>query len=102
MARGGGDDGGDDAGRYSAEDIVSVDLAPLIATRRLSEVVPTPVFDAFAAIPVLLAHVVALLPLVVADVLLIMIVVAGVLLVVIVVMLGERRERGAADAEKDR
>ena len=89
-----GDYGGDDAGGDGGENVVAVDLAPLIAAGWGAEVIGAIVFDALTAAPVLGAHVVALLPLVVADVLLMV----GI---GVVVRLGERYERGAADAKKD-
>ena len=86
-------DRGDHTGRDGGHYVVAVDLAPLIAAGRGAEVIGA-VVDALTAAPVFGAHVVALLPLFVADILL-------VVVVVVVVMLGKCHERGAADAEKD-
>src|SRR5580658_236485 len=91
---GSNDHRGDDASGDGGEDVVAVDFAPLIAMGRGAEVIGVIVVDALAAAPVFGAHVVALLPLVVADVLLVM----GV---VVVVLLGERHQWGAADGEKN-
>src|SRR6202000_2817650 len=85
--------GSDDTGGDGGHHVVAVDLAPLIAAGRGAEVIGA-VVDALTAAPVFGAHVVALLPLFVANILL-------VVVVVVVVMLGERHERGTADTEKD-
>lgn len=121
VGRIGGDDGGDDPGGDGAKNEVAVDFTPLVAGRRTAEVIGA-VVDALAAVPVLVAHVVATLPVVVADVVVVVAVVVFVasaavaivpvvevlpvfaivaVVVVTIVLLGEGRERGGAKAEKD-
>src|SRR5579863_2168729 len=68
LVRGGGYDGGrDNAGGYGGQDIVAVNLAPLVAARRLLQVIGA-VVDGLATVPILFLHAGALLPLFVADV----------------------------------
>ena len=94
MSHRGGDDGSDDTGGDGGHDVVAVDLAPLIAARRRAEVIGAPVVHALGATPVVGAHVVALSPVVVADVTL-------MIGVVIVIALRDGRERCAAKTEED-
>src|SRR5215469_610116 len=88
-------DGADDAVAIG-HNIVAVDMAPLIAFAWFGEVMGAVVIDAFAAVPVVVFHVVAALPLLVTDILLLLVV-----FVVIVTILCDDRERSGADAEKD-
>jgi hypothetical protein len=76
--------------------IVAVDLTPFVAFARGAEVTGLIVVDAFTTVPVVVMHVVAALPLFVADVLLVM----GVV-VMIVAVLSRRDERGGAKGKKD-
>jgi hypothetical protein len=76
------DNGGDNARRDSRQDVVAVDLTPFIAMGWLAEVIVMPV-DLLATRPILVLHVVTLLPLVVAHV--------GV----VVVFIGKRKRAAA-------
>ena len=89
------DDGADDAVAIG-HDVVAVDVAPLVAFAWFGEVMGAVVIDAFAAVPIVVFHVVAALPLLMADVLLLLVVV-----VVIVTILCGGHDRSGADAEKD-
>src|SRR5215469_10940317 len=68
------DDGADDAVAIG-HDVVAVDMAPLIAFAWFGEVMGAVVIDVFSAVPVVVFHVVAALPLLMSDVLLLLVVV---------------------------
>lgn len=57
----------DDSGSNRCHHVVAIDLAPLITARRLAKMTLTPV-NAFATVPVILAHVVTPSPLIMVDV----------------------------------
>jgi len=96
------DDRSDDAAAGVRHDIVAVDLAPLITGTRLLKMIGA-VVDGLAAVPVVVIHMVATLPILVLDVLLLGVIVLTVdlLRVMMVVLLGYKRERRATDAEED-
>jgi hypothetical protein len=86
----GNNGGSDDAGGNRSEDVVAVDLAPLVTARRSLQVRRTVVHGLTAA-PVLIAHVIALLLLVVADVRMIVVMVGVMVIGVAMVILGVKQ-----------
>jgi hypothetical protein len=82
------DDGRNDS-IAAAENIVAVNLPPLVAVRRVAKMMGLPV-DLSAARPVFLLNVVTLLPFLVADVL---------LMLIVVVVLGEGNAPGEREGE---
>jgi hypothetical protein len=64
---------GDHSCGYGSEYIVTVDLAPLVATRRRTQVMLL-VIDMLTTLPILVVHLVALLPFLVLDVVMVVLV----------------------------
>ena len=80
-----------------SHNVVAVDLTPFVALARSGKVMGLPVVDTFATVPVVIVHVVAALPFLVANVLLVL----GVPAVVMIVLLGESHQWRGEDAEQD-
>lgn len=89
------DDGEDDAVAGASEDVVAVDIAPLVTSGRTAEVMGVPVVDVLATVPILMADMSAFLPVVMVDVLLMVIVV----MVAVVVILGQGEGTGQRESD---
>jgi hypothetical protein len=89
------DDGEDDAVAGAGEDVIAVDVAPLVARGWAAEVVGVPVGYGLAAVPILVADMLAFLPVVVMDILLMVVVV----MVAVVVILGQGEGTGQRESE---
>jgi hypothetical protein len=87
------DDDGKDEAVIIGEDVVAVDIAPLVAGGRAAEVMGVPVFDPLTAIPVVVIQAVTFFPVVVVDIVMVIVVVA------VVVVLGEGEGTGEGDGE---
>ena len=82
------------------EHVLPVDVAPLVAARRTTQLTGLPVIDALAAVPVLVAHMLSFSPVIVPDVLIVLIVVFLVVSrPVVVVLLGEGDSAGEAERQ---
>lgn len=77
-----------------AHHILAIDIAPFITARRMAQVADLPVVDPAAAIPVLMAHVPAPLPVVMVDIFVAMVPIAMLLLIVVVVLGNNCRCKG--------
>jgi uncharacterized membrane protein YgcG len=82
-------DGEDEAVAGAGEDVVAVDIAPLVSTGWLAEVMGVPI-DLFAAVPVVVVDVMAFAPVVMVDVVLIVM----VAVVIVRMVLSDREGTG--------
>lgn len=80
-------------------DVLAVDAPPFVARGGLVQVMGAPVVDALTAVPILMLQVVALFPVVMADILVIVVVVlVGVVLVIVMVLRnGDAASEGEAE-----
>jgi hypothetical protein len=80
-----------------SHDIVAIDFTPLVAVGRPVEVARIPVVDAMTAIPILMANVLSLLPVIVMNSLIVVLLGIRMVLVVMVVLCdGSSAQKGQA------